>query len=101
MALPIAKAMDLAKDMKAKGIAGKISMKDPEEVGSSGSPVDDMPEKEPAMSPDMSSIAGDIMTAIEKRDKAGLAKYLMEMVERCSGASEPDADEEGASPSYE
>jgi hypothetical protein len=89
MALPVSKAADLAKDMAKKGIAGKISMSDPDDtVGSSGSEMDDAPEKDPPMDPAMESIAGDIIDSIDKGDKAGLAKFLMEMVERCSGETE-------------
>lgn len=103
MALPIDKAADLARDMAKKGISGKISMGEPKDMmGSSGSPMDDAPEKDPALSPDMSAIAGSIMKCIDSGDKAGLAKHLLEIVERCIEGGENHIEpegEEGASPS--
>jgi hypothetical protein len=88
MALPIAKAADLAKDMAKKGIAGKISMGEPkDDVGSSGSEMDEAPEKD-AADHDMEAIAGDILSCIDKGDKAGLAKFLQEMCERCAPGEE-------------
>jgi hypothetical protein len=94
MALPISKAMDLAKDMKNKGISGSIAMGEPKHMGS-GDAYDDAPEKD-EVDPDMKSIAGEIIGYVESGDAEGLAKCLQELVER-AGGSEPDGDE---SPSY-
>jgi hypothetical protein len=95
MALPVKMASDLAQDMAKKGISGSISLKGkPEVLGSSGSPDDEAPEKD---ADPMEAIAGDILDSIQAGDKAGLAKYLTELVDRVSaGSAEPDGDEDSA-----
>jgi hypothetical protein len=86
MALPVRKAMDLAKDMKSKGILGSIEMGEPENASNkgehmgSGDEMDESPEKE-GDSP-MMGIASDMIDAMESKDASALASLLQELVDR-------------------
>lgn len=94
MALPIAKATALAKDMAKRGIPGSISMGEPKHMGS-GDEMDESPEKEPD---------GDLENIIKEIDEAsgkpGLGRLIHELCERCAAEYEEEESPEEESSEY-
>lgn len=77
MALPVAKAASLAKDMQKNGLVGSIAM---------GKPMDEHQEPdgdEPEGMDDLSAVMKDIDMKVP-----GLGKLIQEMVERCMSKKE-------------
>ena len=77
MALSSDTAASLAKDMASKGMGGAVSVGEP-------SPSPDASPDEAAPPDVLQQIAGDVVDAVKSGNKEEAAKFLVELVERCT-----------------
>jgi hypothetical protein len=96
MALPVRKAMDLAKDMSEKGISGSISMGKPKSMPMGDDEAEaDMPDEKDGIE----ACVSDIVDALTSGDKEKAVQCLMELVDRIKSddaMSDQEAEPEAA-----